>query len=247
MIESYLVIPDSHGEHDTIAQVIEDNTDSVDAFVFLGDVLGGPNTAKLIGLIRNLGERAITIAGNHEWVCRNALSEDNNSYARIWRDQIWPKYERGILESYGIQRSLSWKSNADQLREAMTESGDLAWLNELPPYFSTDKFIALHSGPQLDRPWSDQAIDLDAASNFKSRLKEEPSQIFEKDLAIVADIPKHVDKRVFVSGHNHSNLTDNQRCAKRRVCLASNIKNGAPLYVWNSSDGQIKTYASLLS
>ncbi len=237
------VIPDSHGEDEKVARVIDALESVVDKFLLLGDVFDkGPNTRKLLRLIRDLGDRAITVAGNHEWACRNALAVDDSPETDIWRTEIWPGYENQMLESYGLKRTADWQLNAAQLREVMAESGDLDWLMCLPPYIETSEFIAVHAGPVLTAAWSEQAKYLDYASSDGVRQTEEPEQIFSSDLAALIDVPASVDQRIFVTGHNHLTLPSGARMLGRRICLASKLTDGEPLFVWHSGENTIYRY-----
>lgn len=242
MTESYVVIPDVHGEYDAVSRVVDANIEDTDKFLFLGDVIGGPQTAKTIALIRQLGDRAITIVGNHEWICRNALSPQDDPQVDMWRRDAWRYSRQDILQSYGIQLQPNWDDNATLLRQAMTETGDFAWLNTLPPYYETDQFVAVHAGPQLDTPWVAQAAELDAAAAPAQRLHEVPAQIFDMQLAQLLAVPAHVDNRRFVTGHSHSVSGANQRIAERRICLASPVAAGKPLYVYHSQSSHIQTH-----
>ncbi|HVX24424.1 MAG TPA: hypothetical protein VG992_03740 [Candidatus Saccharimonadales bacterium] len=245
MTEVYAVIPDSHGEYDKVARVIDATQNSISTYIFEGDIFGGPQPARLVGLIRDLGERAVSIAGNREWVCRNALNDSNDSSLEVWREDVWPGYERGhrgILDSYGVEKSPNWQENAANLREVMTRNGDLAWLSSLAPYFETDEFVAVHAGPVLDKPWVVQATYLDSINTPNGRLEDEPPQIFSHALAAVHDIPASVDNRTFITGHSHFHLPIEQRTAERKICLASNIHNDDPLFVWRSDSGRIHSY-----
>lgn len=238
----YTLVPDSHGQHALVGRMVDTHYDITDQFVFLGDVLNGPDSAKLIRLIRQLGDKAITIVGNHEWVGRNALTLSPDPIVEVWRTQIWPGYEENTLQSYGIQPTLNWVRNAEALREKMQETGDLAWLHGLPPYFETSEFIAVHAGPVHDYPWSDQAMALDQLLSNDARLYEEPAPIFSGKLGAIRDVPVAVDTRTFVTGHLHLTLPPEQRIAARKIGLASPLDHGAPLYVWQSDQNQIYEY-----
>lgn len=239
---SYSVIPDSHGEYERIAPVIDALASSTDVFLFLGDVMNGPDCARLIQLIRGLGDNAITLAGNHEWAYRNALSAGDGPPTAVWRDKIWPGYEAGTLESYGLKRTRDWSDNAARLREAMAERGDLAWLEQLPPYLETAGFVAVHAGPDPAKSWQPQAAELRAADLPAARREHEPAPIFDRHFARVADLPASVDKRPFVTGHAHLDLPAAARIGQRRIRLASNLATGQPLFVWNSCRGDVTSY-----
>ena len=120
---------------------------------------------------------------------------------------------------------------------------DLSWLHSLDPYYEAAGFIAVHAGPELDRPWTDQAKDLDRLILPGERLIQEPAQIFGGRLGTVHDVPELVDSRTFVTGHLHLTLPVDQRIAKRKVCLASPLNRGAPLHVWRSDDQKIYSHS----
>lgn len=229
----YTFVPDSHGQYERVARMIDFHLDSgiTDHIAFLGDTLNGPSSAKLISLIRSMGDLATTIVGNHEWVARNALSESTDSMVKIWRDEIWPGYEEDTLQSYGIHPTGKWERDARALREAMAERGDLAWLNGLKPYIATKRHIGVHAGPELDHPWANQAAALDLLIGYDARLHDEPAPIFSGELGKVKPVPKEVDERTFVTGHLHLTLPIDQRTANRKICLASPLNKGADLFV----------------
>ena len=242
MALSYLVLPDTHGEYERVAQITKENDKTFDRFVFLGDLLDGRNPSKLIEYVRGLGERAITIAGNHEWVCRNALSVVEDPVVDVWRDEVWPGYEHNVLASYDLQRTPDWQKNAVALRQAMQERGDLAWLNDLRPYIETDEFIGVHAGPKLNEAWSIQSAELDAFDNEAARLIDEPPQLFSHSLAALQAVPETVSGTLFVTGHGHNHLSWDRRQAQRRVCLASSVGRGEPFYVWDTVSKQVVAY-----
>ncbi len=235
----HTVIPDSHGQYELVSRMIDHHLDMTDHFLFLGDVLNGPNSAKLIQLIRSLGERATTIVGNHEWVARNALSHSIDPMVAVWRDEIWPGYEEDTLQSYGIHPTGKWSRDAQALQEVMAETGDLDWLHSLRPYFETDQFIGVHAGPERNFAWAEQAAAMDLLIGYDARLHDEPAPIFDGRLGAIKDVPELVDARTFVTGHLHLTLPAEQRRAERKIGLASPLNRGAPLYVWQSDQDRI--------
>ncbi len=241
MVWSYLVLPDTHGEYERVAHVIKETETQIDTYVFAGDVLDGPDSNQLITLIRGLCERAVTIAGNHEWVCRNALDEAEDPAVSVWCNDVWPGYELDVLASYGVKQSTDWSENADALRRTMRERGDLEWLMSLKTYFETDTFVVVHAGPELDTSWSLQSTQLDTIDE-NNRLYNELPQLFSHKLARLRAIPEQVSNKTFITGHGHSFQTWDKRVAERRVCLASRLRKGDPLFVWNSTTRQVNQY-----
>jgi hypothetical protein len=239
---NYLVLPDTHGEYEKVCRIVDLYENSVDKFLFLGDVIDGTNTKPLIGLIRDLGAKAITIAGNHEWVLRNALQEEPEELVGYWRDQLWSRYERDMLVNYQIQPSKVWEHNAEAIRLAMIECGHLEWLNTLPSYYETNSFVAIHAGPVRDIPWELQKKELDSLDGTNGRLQSEPCQLFSHALASVEDMPAEVDGRLFISGHSHLSANLEKRRAVGRVCLGSRTRIGEPMFTWESCTDEIKAH-----
>lgn len=241
----YSVLSDTHAQYEKVARAIEAEDPYVDYFVFAGDIVDGPENLKLINLIMELGKKAVAIAGNHEWVLRNALyipsEPDHFAKADAWRD-IWSKYERGVLESYGLRHTPDWAINAENLRQAMDEQGHLSWLVNLPAYFSTPDFVVVHAGPLSHRTWADQEVYLDSASEPDKRIFEEPNALFSHAIANVQDIPEMVENRIFITGHNHRSLPVEERRARNRVGLATSLRNGDPLLIWRSEENKIVSY-----
>jgi hypothetical protein len=240
--EGYVVFPDLHGQYELAARALERYDLGTVTPVFAGDFIDiGPDSAKLVTLIRKAqAEGAVALTGNHEWVCRNVLSPEENPLVAEWRDLIWPGYESGLLESYGLERTGNRQHDAEQLSERMTAAGDLEFLrDELLPSFETDDFVVVHAGPVPDQPWAAQREALEWAAGPAERLGEEPRQIFDHALAMPAAIPESVDRRCFVTGHAHLSESASERRVGNRICLASRLEAGQPLYVWESRPGRI--------
>ena len=235
----YTFVPDSHGQYERVSRMIDFHSNMTDHFVFLGDVLNGPDSAKLISLIRSLGEQATTIVGNHEWVGRNAMSDIDDPMVNVWRTEVWPGYEEGTLQSYGVHPTGKWGRDALALREKMIETGDLDWLNGLKPYFETAHHIGVHAGPVLGYAWADQAVALDKLISYEARLHDEPEPIFSGQLGRIQAVPETVNSRTFVTGHLHLTVPAEQRRATRKIGLASPLNMGAPLYVFQSDQDRI--------
>jgi hypothetical protein len=231
---NFLVIGDVHGERELTEKAIQLADDYGATPVFLGDVIHGPDTKGTIDTIMALGSRAVTVAGNHEWILRNALFSPAIEASTEVRDLAWPNKPK-LLKSYGLEHK-NRETDALNLRAAMEDAGHWDWLESLPPFFETDTFIAIHSGPLPDVPWSDQREQLLRASLPESRLHEAPKQILDEahKLSGVNDTPEEVDERIFVTGHRHTFLRASERRARNRVVLASKVTAGQPLYAWES-------------
>ncbi len=241
--ESYVVLADLHGQYELAARALDRYDLGEVTPVIAGDFVDqGPDTARLLELLREVhAEGAVVLAGNHEWTLRNALAEDDgNPLIEGWRDLIWPDYERDTLRSYGLDRTGNWRNDAARLAERMGSTGDLEFLRaDLVPSFETEDFVVVHAGPTDEYAWSVQRTELERAAREGERLTDEPRQLFDSWLARPVAVPTYVDERVFVTGHAHLSAGPEQRRARNRICLASWLQAGQPLYVWESGPDRI--------
>lgn len=238
---SFSILSDIHSYYDVSMRAIESELAHSDAVIIAGDIVDGPDTKQMIESIRSLGDKVICIAGNHEWVLRNALSR--HAFAGAWREEVWARYHYKTMQSYGIEPTGKWRDNATLLRESLEDHDHLAWLNQLAPYYSNDEFIIVHAGPHPKQDWNTQAAQLDEYSaSDEGRLTAEPPQVFSIELARMQEISPHVDHRLFITGHDHIHAPVENRTSKQRVRIGSKVHQGAPLYAWRHNEGRIIAY-----
>lgn len=227
-----------HGEYELMARFVDSHLKDDDRLVVFGDSIDGPDSKRLIQLLVDLGGQAVSTLGNHEWVLRNALADDESEERSHWQE-VWGARQYGyrILESYGVSGKRD-SATADELRSAMDEVGHLTWLRYLPAYYETDTHIAVHAGPNLSDPWEDQRAKLETASAAEAALTEEPDQIFSHKLATLTDTPEVVSTKRFVTAHTHF-WTDAARIAFNRVAVGARLSAAEPLIVWDSEAEEI--------
>lgn len=250
----YIVFPDTHGQYDRVATALDFyDLDKVQT-VFLGDYVDfGPQIPKLVGLVRSVG--AIALVGNHEWILRNSLAHPTHRLSVHWRDHEWRKYEGGTVEQYGIPRTDDWLLNSLRLKEVLEENGDWDFFTGLEPFFESDNFIAVHAGPLERFPWSVQATQLARRANWHNRLSyPAPPQIFDFKLADANEHAWSVKGKKFIKGHQHYHtpsgprsknrayLAPDRRIGKTAVRLASALRHGEPLFVWESESDSIRAF-----
>lgn len=236
--ERFSVLTDVHALYDVVARAGDAELAHGNRLIFAGDTIDGPDTKHVLDYIVSLGDHAIAIAGNHEWVLRNALS--HNALAAVWRDEVWSRYHNRVLESYGLPVS-TWRDNQSALRETLSLHHHLAWLQTLPSYIATDELVVVHAGPIPSTPWHRQQTVLDGITD-KQRLVEKPPQLFSADLASRSNVEPVVDHRLFVTGHSHLDVPLEQRRGNQRIRLASKLASGAALYVWRHDEQRVITY-----
>ncbi len=238
---SFSILSDIHSYYDVSMRAIESELAHSDAVIIAGDIVDGPDTKQMIESIRSLGDKVICIAGNHEWVLRNALSR--HAFAGAWREEVWARYHYKTMQSYGIEPTGKWRDNATMLRESLEDNDHLAWLNHLRPYYSNSDFIVVHAGPQPRYSWELQAEQLNEYdASDEGRLTAEPPQVFSIELARMREILPHVDHRLFITGHDHVDASVETRISKQRVRIGSKVHHGAPLYAWRHNEERIIAY-----
>ncbi len=164
--------------------------------VFLGDYIDrGPDARGMIDLCVELQAKGhVMLAGNHDFVLERAMfaTEDRE----VWADRWKAKYERGLLESYGLMQSVgSGLELADELHEVMPLDHQ-EFLKDLPWIFENDTVIAIHAGPNPDTEWDVQSGSL-AAQLSANPLG--PEQLFLKPFAFSTDYL--IEGKTLVTGH----------------------------------------------
>jgi len=250
---SATVLSDIHGRVERVKPVVYAEYDRTGLFVFNGDTVDGTEVKQLIDFIISLGDKAVSLLGNHEWVLRNALRFDERDPQiehehKAWIHDVWSprsgrRYEVGMLESYGVTRTNNAETNARALLAAMEEAGHKQWLDSLRPYAEFDDFVAVHAGPNLQDDWETQAGNISIFDDPKMRLSQQPDQLFNDKLAEPHAIPQHVSRKKFITGHVHLDLPAEERRQDRHITLASSLRKGHPLFVWRSATDEIVAYA----
>ena len=200
--------------------------------VFLGDYIDrGPDARGMIDLCVELQAKGhMMLAGNHDFVLERAMfaTEDRKVWADRWKD----KYERRLVESYGLTRSeRSGLELADKLREVMPLDHQ-EFFQSLPWIFENDTVIAIHAGPDPDIEWSAQS------SSLAARLSANPmgpQQLFLKLFAYTTDY--FVDGKTLVTGHASDEIPF---VAPGRVRVDTGAGDfDGPLTAWVSDTGSL--------
>lgn len=141
--------------------------------------------------------------------------------------------------SYGINPRSPSKSLIESITKAMQERGHLDLLARAAMYFETDDFIAIHAG-LTSESWSKQKEDLIKAQ----KTFEAPVQIVDDPIFTLSRRQEafEVTEKVVITGHSHIVPGPRVTALGKRVRLASQLNIGEPLHVWQSWDGQIKSF-----
>ncbi len=112
-----------------------------DHAVFLGDLVNrlGLYSAEVLEFIRDLKiahpGRVHVIEGNHDWMLKNYLATGNMG----WMSQ----YGKNTIQSF--VRKYNLPENHEEFLDELEANGVLAMLNEMIPYYETEKVIATHA------------------------------------------------------------------------------------------------------
>ncbi|MCP4369152.1 MAG: serine/threonine protein phosphatase, partial [Deltaproteobacteria bacterium] len=97
------IIGDIHGMYDPLRALITrlDNK-RLDKFVFVGDYIDhGPSSKEVLDLIIELGDKAVPLMGNHEYLL--LLTLYNEDHRKKWGKRIWVEDNGGqqTIHSFG--------------------------------------------------------------------------------------------------------------------------------------------------
>lgn len=259
--ERHVVVPDLHGEYELLQKTIELYFGAEDiCFVFLGDLIDkrrapkhDKGVQKTLGLVKDLGNRAIITLANHEWSMLAALYDKSSlrREAHVWGDLNF-YCASSTLRSYGV--NLEAEKPYEEFKNIFEGLGHSALLQSATPYFETEKFIAVHAGVERDWDWEAQKDYLEmACSDMGKGIYElQPSMWFSTELA--CDVrPIYSTYKIVVSGHAHyltsspkdysypiKVLEDRVVNNGKRVRLASQLNNtNQSLCVWQDWDESI--------
>ena len=131
-----LVISDIHGEYERLMSVLNkaDYKPNKDKIVFLGDYIDrGPDSYNVVRYIRQLKgkykDNVVLLKGNHEDLALKFLNKEI--------DKMLFHYNGGNKTTKSYYKYGNGQSDFRM---------DIAWLNKLPCYYQTDKYLFVHAG-----------------------------------------------------------------------------------------------------
>lgn len=155
--ERLVVIGDQHARPDRIKGIWNLYKDTVDGYIFAGDLIDGPDTKEAIQMALDMG--ATLVRGNHEGHLLNAMLEADEENRHLAAGSIWPRVHDRLLQSYGVYQDLPTPGNALRLRDKMPE-GHLKFLTDSVYYYEDDKMAIVHADVTA-HPWAIQKAYLD--------------------------------------------------------------------------------------
>lgn len=252
-----VVVSDLHGQFQKLLKVVMHYGNDY-RYIFNGDMIDrGPEVRGTLELIRSMGELAIVLTGNHEWVLRAALTDADPERREAWRDEAWyaPSIKRRLesrtLESYGVLTNRSNADMAKELRHKMYDAGHLELLEDAELYYEDDELLVVHAGVDLGRTWQSQRRDLDTAASLARDhiFMDEPAQLFDFRLGDAPNAPRDVWSKTLITGHTHHRWDEKGRIwwgsyihRPSRVRLASHLAAGDKLYVYETDSHEIRAF-----
>lgn len=204
------IIGDIHGMYDPLRAMINrlDN-EYLDKFIFTGDYIDhGPSSKAVIDLLMSLGNKAVTLLGNHEHLLLQTLFDEK--FREHWGNRIWEENAaESTVRSFGCQDIDDFAANVDPKY--------LAFFKQLPCFhverFSDDtseiKFLFVHAGVMPELPLTEQMAATDYLSHNAlmdaHRLWIEDSFIWIRSDFFHAD-PSLWDGYVVIHGHTPTHL-----------------------------------------
>jgi hypothetical protein len=250
-----IVVSDIHGRADKLRQVVDWYGPDTH-YVINGDAINrGRDSCETLNIICDLN--ADLVLGNHEYVTLAAINDRDSERRWVWltmwlgsRPMDKANYEDNLLDSYGEPRRSNGIETAFYFKNKLKTLGHLALLENAKLYYQDDDLLVVHAGVSSQIPWARQQRKLDetAALARNGIFSEEPSQLvsyhFAKDRYRPADIGQ-----TLITGHHHERSTNSADrvfpsadAKPARVLLASNLKEGDPLFAYESDTGQIRPF-----
>lgn len=269
--EKHVVIPDLHGEYAMLQQVIDCYyDDDAVGFVSLGDIVNRrrfeldkeAGVKRTVDLIHGLGSRAVVLYGNHEWNLTGAVFDRSRARREAWQlrwlgSMVSSRTESNTLSAYGVEVvRRNYEKTAQAFKNRLDELGHSHIFTDALLYYETDQFIAVHAGIDLKQPWEQQRAGLQQkqaeASQGIYQLKI-PEEIVSFRYACDTSYPEATPKTI-VSGHAHvlalrtkenqgvDLSTERSLHGGQRIRLASELRDGEPLYVWEDWTRKIRMF-----
>lgn len=204
------VIGDIHGMYDPLRALINrlDN-ESLDKFIFTGDYIDhGPSSKAVVDLILSLGDKAVTLIGNHEHLLLQTLFDEN--FKERWGSRIWEENAaESTVRSFGCKDIEDFAANVDPNYLDFFKKLKCFHVEEFSSDANAIKFLFVHAGvmPRLSLAEQMTATDYLAHNALMDahRIWIEDSFIWVRSDFFNAD-PSHWGDYVVIHGHTPTHL-----------------------------------------
>jgi serine/threonine protein phosphatase 1 len=204
------VIGDIHGMLDPLRALINrlDN-EQLDKFIFTGDYIDhGPSSKAVIDLIMSLGDKAVTLIGNHEHLLLQTLFDE--TFKERWGNRIWEENAaESTVRSFGYPDIETFAANVDPKYLDFFKKLKCFHVENFSDDKNEIKFLFVHAGVMPELSLAEQMSATDYLSHNAMmdahRLWIEDSFIWVRSDFFNAD-PSHWEGYVVVHGHTPTHL-----------------------------------------
>lgn len=161
MTPEIYAIPDIHGMYDRLIKLIDNlNPKENDTLIFLGDYIDrGLKTRDVIDYLLELKKRIKNchfLMGNHEQLMLLALGKGDYGIFKTW---IRNGGDSTLL-SYGYEYHPTIKYKyLGKFEELLPKEHVDFFLDDLKPYFETEKYFFVHAGVNMEIPFEENNLD----------------------------------------------------------------------------------------
>ena len=204
------IIGDIHGMYDPL-RVLIDNLDDelLDKFVFVGDYIDyGPSSKEVLDLIMGLGDKAVCLMGNHEYLLLETLYDEQhrNSFGyAVWQNN---GAERTI-RSFGCQTFQEFEQKFEQKYADFLLNLNLFHLETVTCVDKEFKFLITHAGIMPNIPLEEQ-LAVNSYHDFKQFLEEKRVWIEDAFIWVRKDFltcdPDKWSEYMIIHGHTPTHL-----------------------------------------
>lgn len=204
------IIGDIHGMYDPLRALVSQlDNESLDKFVFTGDYIDhGPSSKEVLDLIMGLGDKAITLIGNHEHLLLETLFDEK--FKARWGTRIWEENAaESTVRSFGCRTIEEFAEKVDPTYIEFLKKLRCFHVETFSDEQHEIKFLMVHGGIMPALPLAEQLAihDYQAHNQMmeEHKLWIEDSFIWIRTDFFAAD-PNHWDGYVVIHGHTPIHL-----------------------------------------
>lgn len=204
------IIGDIHGMYDPLRALINHlDNESLDKFVFVGDYIDyGPSSKEVVDLIMGLGDKAVCLMGNHEYLLLESLYDEEHR-ERFGYD-VWDNNgAESTIRSFGCQTFEEFEQKFEPKYANFFRNLKLFHLETVSCVDKEFNFLITHAGVMPNIPLAEQ-VAINSYPDFKRFIKDK--QIWIEDAFIwvrkgfLTCHPDHWSKHIIIHGHTPTHL-----------------------------------------
>ena len=199
------IIGDIHGMYDPLRTLVNHlDNDNLNKFVFVGDYIDhGPSSKEVLDLIMSLGDKAVTLLGNHEHLLLDTLF--NEKHIDEWGTRIW--MENGAdstMRSFGYNNFEDFKANIDEKYTDFMKNMKCFHQEDYDNGLFGAKITVVHGGIMPDVPFEEQ-LEINDYADMTKFINDRKIWIENVPTWIRRDFlngdPDHWNGHIIIHGH----------------------------------------------